>query len=179
MYHLMIDLETLSTENNAIVTQLGWAMFDPSASEVAKSGVFHLNIGEQVKRGLDMSWDTVSWWFEQDEEARRNMVRKERISVDHALNNFSGAVADFQIVAGVWSHGAMFDLVVLANLYKAFDRKVPWNFRLARDTRTLFALAGKDFIVTPNPRKHLAEQDAIFQAYGVQRACRIIGAMFE
>lgn len=179
MYHLMIDLETLSTENNAVVTQLGWAMFDPSASEVAKSGLFHLNIDEQVKRGLDISWSTVSWWLQQDEEPRRYMTQCARVPVDYALNNFSSAIADFHIVNGVWSHGATFDLVVLANLYKAFDRKVPWNFRLARDTRTVFALAGKDFTVTPNPRKHLAEQDAIFQAYDVQRACRMIGATFE
>lgn len=172
--HLMIDLETLSTENIAVITQIGYALFNPDDEGVTVQGCVFPDPREQEEHLCrHISVPTFMWWLNQSDGARDKMTRSTYIPVTDALHQFETAIAGTQI-DGVWSHGATFDLVVLGSLYQRLDRKLPWDFRAPRDTRTVYWMAGPDFKVSDNPQKHSAEWDAVTQALDVQRALRLV-----
>ena len=171
--HCMIDLETLSTSYNAVVTQIGYATFDPFAEVegVIASNAFYLDPQPQMDRGLKMDWDTIKWWMSQDNAAREKF--------QNLTTPLAEAVAPLfdigSMLAGVWSHGACFDVPILENLIQVgLKKKAPWDFRKVRDTRTLFELAGPALTWPENPIKHSAEHDALAQAITVQRAYKLI-----
>ena len=175
--NLMIDLETLSTSPRAVVTQLGWALFDPDATSegVVRSGCYHLDVESQIKNGLDMDWSTIEWWLKQDRAAQDLMVNppSRRMLASEALGLMEQQFP--RGIEGVWSHGATFDVVIVENLYRKAGRKPPWAHHDIRDTRTLFWLTGKERLVcSKNALKHSAEHDAVAQAITVQRAVKIM-----
>jgi hypothetical protein len=74
-------------------------------------------------------------------------------------------------VAGVWANGASFDFPVYSSLADRAGRKKPWHYRIERDTRTLFWLAGgKPDIFDEQLTKHEALSDCIYQVKQVQAA---------
>jgi hypothetical protein len=72
----------------------------------------------------------------------------------------------------VWSHGAVFDIVIIEDLLRQMGRTEPWKFWNCRDTRTLFDLADPDM---PQAAKHNALEDAKRQAIGVKNVMRKLG----
>lgn len=171
---MMIDLETLGTSSNAVVTQLGWALFDPKGNEgVYESGGVHLEVQQQIDHGLSIDWDTIKWWMRQTSDAREVLVSSVRSSVTTELVALSDKYIRREC-SGVWSHGSNFDITIMENLYRRCGMKAPWGFRSIRDTRTLFSIAGDSLVWPKNRGKHIAEFDAIAQAIAVQRAFKII-----
>ena len=67
----------------------------------------------------------------------------------------------------VWSHGAIFDIVIIENICRKLQQAVTWKFWEVRDTRTLFDIA--DLTVNIEG-KHNALADAVAQADVVQKA---------
>jgi hypothetical protein len=171
----MIDLETLSTTATAAVSQLGYALFDPDLDGIGPTGCFHLDIDAQIKNGLTVEWDTISWWMNQSAEAREKMTSPllNRVLPSAVLNFLSDLFLNTTIT-GVWSHGSTFDLVIIENLFRKAQRKAPWSHKIIRDTRTLFWLAGPSLVWAKNEVLHSAEHDAIAQALTVQRAVKLI-----
>jgi hypothetical protein len=177
MRHAMIDLETLSTTSRAAVRQIGWATFDPDAREdgVLASGCIWLEVQPQLDRGHRMDFDTVCWWLQQSQGARDRMSQPPVLPrmPSEGLASLDDAIG-WSSISGVWSHGATFDLPILTNLYATAGRKEPWGYKAARDTRTLFDLAGPSLVWASNEVLHSAEHDAVAQAITVQRALRIV-----
>ena len=167
--HLMIDLETLSLANNAVVMQIGWATFDPKEmGGVIDSGAFSMNAKEQMEvKGRELSYSTFEWWMRQSDDARTKLVN--RVSMDTMPEILDAFTAHFEWVniEGVWANGILFDLAILVNLFDQYDRSVPWHYRSPRDFKTLRAL--RPNIQGPKPAiAHSAEHDAIAQAIQVQ-----------
>lgn len=176
--HLMIDLETLGTDTDCVVTQLGYCVFDIKGLDIAFQNELHLRPQEQIDLGRKVSWKTLQWWNDQEEPARENMFGEggQSLTLEQALAIFHQDVAlqfGWDSIEGVWSNGLTFDVAIMTSLYKMQGVKIPWDFRAARDTRTLWML-------TPNlnfgrPRiKHSAMQDAVAQACNVQKAYFIL-----
>lgn len=168
--HLMIDLETLSLEPNCVVTQIGYVLFD----ELAIHGSFLLRPDgeEQIKRGRSVSFSTFTWWLMQDEAARKSMATASKQSMFHCLSTF---VQDIELNYGwdnikqVWSNGLLFDIVIMENLFRQYDVKIPWHYRAPRDVKTLCYLI-PDFVMEKPTVAHDANADAFAQAVSVQRA---------
>ena len=61
--HAMLDLETLSTENNAVVLTIGGCKFNPFKDTEPFEKV-HLKIDttEQIERGRHIEDSTLKWW---------------------------------------------------------------------------------------------------------------------
>lgn len=84
----------------------------------------------------------------------------------------------------IYCHGPQFDLSIVEAAYHACGLEAPWNYRTARDTRTLFDAAGIDddgdgsfkaFMSRHNVgTAHHAQDDAIAQALCVVHAMGII-----
>jgi len=174
--HILVDLETLSTRINCVITQIGWCAFDPASEGVMWHESRRPEIDDQLRRlKRVMDYDTISWWLKQAEDARKGMYESiPDCSLEEFLSSFAHQY-NWKDVEGVWSHGLGFDVVILENAYREARMPVPWNYKTPRDTRTLFWLAGmkSEDLIAPSI-KHVAEADAIAMALSVQKAYKII-----
>ena len=173
MIHAMIDLETLSTNPNAVILTVGGVKFDPHTNMKPYHHMyFRVDVDSQTMQGRHVMDDTLDWWAKQSEDIREEALGdKDRIGLDNmikTINKFSVGVDVF------WCQGPLFDYAILQNLYTQLGHPVPWQYWQIRDSRTLFNLVPRD----KNEKRvglHNALSDCIFQAKKVQKIYRQLG----
>lgn len=168
----MIDIETFSTNSNAVIMTIGAIKFSRfgKLQTIENSDTFYRRITLESSKQLGLHIDpkTVNWWYEQSEEARYEIESEEdRVPIQQALQELSDW---FGCKRKVWSHGSVFDCTILNNSYKACNLEAPWNFWDIRDTRTIFDLGGIRIKDLPDNGKHHALHDSYRQIIGVKRA---------
>ena len=167
---LMFDLETMATSPRAVILTLGAVTFDPFTDEIFDKMYFRINVEEQEALGREIDPGTLDWWAKQDPEIMLEAFSDEdRISLDEAMDQFHKFAWGSR---KVWSHGAVFDIIIIEDLLRQMGRNAPWQFWDCRDTRTLFDLANANM---PQAAKHNALEDAIRQAIGVQNVMKKLG----
>ena len=171
--HVLIDLETLSTRKNAAIIQIAAVAFDPATG--AALSEFNVFVSDGADHG-HVDTQTVAWWMQQDAAYR----------VGHGVSN--GTILQCALLdlldwfklrgpfAGVWSHGASFDLAVLASALDAVGMPQLWERGVERDTRTLYALTGgAPAVAQPEGFvKHDALHDARLQSAQVSAALGLL-----
>lgn len=136
--HVMIDIETLSTENDAAIIAIGAVEFD--LDNILQEKLWLINPKLATGR-RDIS--TLEWWESQPHETfamvwsgfeRENVVAAE-------LFNWMVPFRD----AGhwVWAGPNTFDLAILKTWYKAQNMILPWNWPMGRDLTTLSRIANE------------------------------------
>lgn len=172
MLNVMIDLETLSTANNAVILSIGACTFDPTELFHNRSS-FHefIDPADCVSKGLVMDPSTVMWWLEQGNAARASLARgqAQKVPLQHALARFTDWYRSLQgphALPPIWGNGAMFDNVILINAYKAAGMPYPWTHKEDRCYRTLKQLFPDPCYMPPanEDAKHDALTDAQWQA---------------
>jgi hypothetical protein len=107
MQHVMLDLETLSTQANAAIIAIGACWFDPHGEQFKEEPVSHsavekpeyaslfplcfertIDIQSCIDAGFAVSGSTLKWWMEQGDEARRYAFSGET-GLREALNDFT------------------------------------------------------------------------------------------
>ena len=170
--HLMFDLETMAVTPRAVVLTLGAVTFNPFSNEIYDELYFRIDIDDQDRLGRDVDPNTLDWWAKQDAA-----VMEEAFSPDNRVP-LEDAVQQFHKFAWgcnkVWSHGSVFDIIMMEDIYRQLNRTQPWNFYDCRDTRTLFDLADPEMEKSAT-QQHNALFDAIRQAKGVQNVYRKLG----
>ena len=167
MIHAMIDLETLSTNPDAVILTVGGVKFNPYNSVEPSQGMyFRVDVDSQTAIDREVMQDTLEWWAKQPKEISEEALGdKDRISLEDmvkTINKWSVGVDVF------WCQGPLFDYAILQNLYKQLGHPVPWQYWQIRDSRTLFSLVPRD----PNEKRealHNALADCYFQAKKVQK----------
>lgn len=155
----MIDIETLATSHDAVITQIGACVFDLH-SDGYESFRFDINWRDQLDRKIDP--ETLSWWLDQEEAAIRSALlhggfRDLWSTIKLYLHNLlMGADR-------VWANDPTFDLAILR------DAGLEHSFRKERSCRTMFDLSVLLSLpsvheVSEAEVKHDAEHDAIYQA---------------
>ncbi len=158
MKDLMLDIETLGTGNNAAITQIGACYFDPLTGEIGEKTLsVNIDLGESLARGFEVDAQSLKFWFEQP-SANRTFL-KEPVSIDCAMSLFRAYSYGSE---RVWSH-AIFDFVLLTNLYARMGKKMPFKFSQCRDIRTLMHLAELEKENSERIGAHDALSDCIFQ----------------
>ena len=178
--HLMIDLETLSTRANAVIVEVGYAIFETTADVVNQSGRWNLRLEEQIDSVhmlRDVSTGTLLWWLDQSKEAQESAFKGlPKYTIEEFLTQFKEHIPWYNIQA-VWCKGLTFDLPMLDDLHKQYGKAVPWHYRTPRDMRTLTWLAGMNSADHVKPTlAHSAESDCIAQAQTVQIALKKLEA---
>jgi len=167
----MVDLETLAVSPRTVVLTLGAVTFNPFSNEIYDELYFKINIDDQDKLGREIDPNTLDWWAKQNSE-----VMEEAFSLDGRIG-FENAISQFHKFAWgcdkFWSHGSVFDLMIIEDMYQQISRTPPWEFFNLRDTRTLFDLADPE--MEKSNQQHNALFDAIRQAKGVQTVYRKLG----
>ena len=165
--HVMLDLETMSTESNAAICSIGAVKF------TIENGIFDtfyctVDAADCKAHGLHISSDTVKWWSRQPHEVLA-MLRKDNLPLQDALTNFSKWYGPTAMPT--WGCGANFDNVIIENAYKAVGIQRPWNAwkdRCYRTVRELIKLPEADRTGT----YHNALDDAIHQTHHLLKLLR-------
>lgn len=173
---LMIDIETLGARKDAVITHLGWALFDPFAEPglgVARSGTLHATIQSSLDWGMTVDGDTIKWWLGQSEAARAPLHEpRERLPIEGVLGRLAGLYSNLR-AEKVWGCPATFDLAILEQAFRMTDVRCSWGYRDQRCGSTVMKLAGVER--TPVALLHDPMQDALGQCLDVQRALKRLG----
>lgn len=208
MDHVMIDLETLSTESNALILTIGAIKFSLNDLEgkigdtfyrridlssyynmtnnslldhiIHKSQTIQSEINTSSNHHFDINSNTLSWWSSQSIQARSEaFYGDDRVNIKDALLSF---IQWLDKTIYVWSHGSCFDIPILENALKIFNYKVPWKFWNIRDTRTIYHLARimpVDSDIPPNLTSHHALGDCYKQTHAVIKAKKILSLNYN
>ena len=193
---LMVDLETLSSERNAVIVSIGAVAFDvagnSSVAELISAGL-HIRVEMASQRSRHIDPDTVAWWIGMSKEAQEEVIAGNRVQLHEALHHLRSFVKSSAPYGDlrVWSHGSDFDMPILYlalredaiefPAQKAQDSKYPWPRNMVRDTRTVFwlvrefhGLSAERACWPINPIPHNPMSDAATQAVAVQSAYRVL-----
>lgn len=169
----MIDIETLGSRPGAVIASIGAVAF--TAESVVAEFECNVSLHGQQDAGLHMDPDTILWWMRQSDAARDQTFKKVGTPLFNALTDLAVWSAEEGVV-DYWSHGATFDLVLLTEAAKRIGAPLlVKDFRLARDTRTLYEITGvnpRTFMGTGTA--HNAVDDARAQALAVIESWRIL-----
>jgi len=178
---VMIDLETLSTEKNAVIIAIGAVVFDPygndSFDKIEKDRMFYarLEFDSQINMHRDISESTIRWWLSQSPEAQAEFAPGKTLAFPEtaivSLNNFIK-----QHRCGyAWGNGATFDNVILQSLYQDYGIKWPVPYWGDMDLRTIKRFSEVDSLEWPDGVKHNALDDAKQQVILAQHYVRNLG----
>lgn len=159
----MIDIETIATEDNAIVTSVGIVKMDMDKLVVLDETAYHvLDWKDQFDKGRIAHPSTVRFWLAQDKDAQSAMITDTHPAwnnYDH-LKFFGLFLKDCE---GIWGNGADFDCSIMRSLYRSYKEECPWTFRQHRCFRTI-----KSLYPVGRPERegvaHNALDDAKYQA---------------
>lgn len=168
--NVMVDLETMGTRPGSVIVSIGAIEFDPNSARLGRTFYQTCSLKSAVLNGLFMDPDTVQWWLQQSDEARKEMFE--------AKGDLKGTLVAFKHWLGhgevrMWGCGSDFDNTLLAEAYHRVGESVPWKFWNNRCYRTMKSLF-------PNVRleregtHHNALDDAIHQAKHLQLIMREI-----
>lgn len=184
MRDIMLDLETLSTERDAAVIQIGACAFDLDkgigphdmpVSEAARLFRVTIDMTDAMRYG-HVDGGTIMWWMSQSEEARRSVcgaAGEMPVLLGYALEHFSSWTGRHTREAGdptqirLWAGPSDFDHPILRNAYRQTGLPVPWDRRSVRDSKTILDAAqsfGVELYKPPTTVAHDALADAIWQA---------------
>lgn len=178
--HVMVDVETLALKEDAAIVWLGAVVFTHDGEDALKNGFAFadhftrlINIDSNLRAGRRIDGKTLKWWH-----AIPQLWEKVVYTPDSQENELRKVLNDFREwlpkPCYMWSNGANFDLRLLTHCYThSLKQNVPWLYKHERDTRTLWAMAGRD--EPTRPITHHPTWDAWAQAVAVIRAWRKLG----
>ncbi len=168
---VMLDLETLSTEPNAMVVAIGAVKFD--AHRILDKFYVTIDAADSERYGRHISAGTVLWWMSEERvAARAQAFLKENVDMHSALDGFAQWFGPDSLP--VWGNGASFDNVILGSSYKSAGLEQPWKFWDDRCYRTVKNLAPAIKLERVGTF-HNAVDDAESQARHLQKIARPMG----
>lgn len=187
-YHVMADIETLGTGNNALPLSIGAVKF----TKTDILGKFEVGIDpdDAQRYGRQITGGTVMWWFDPArDEARKRIFEMPKVDLSSALQGFAdwcriapegpeffegddGEIAPK--LGSLWGNGAIFDNVILENAAAATQTEWPFDFWRIECYRTMKS-RNPDILFERHGiyRYHL--DDALSQALHLQRICAARG----
>lgn len=158
---VMVDLETMSTRNNAAIVSIGAVKFwlNVDQDSFSPDQFFHMavDLASSQDAGLDVDAETVKWWMQQDKEAQKALDRG--VDLDQALKAFSSW---FPKDAYIFGNGATFDNVILRSAYAATKLPYPAIYKQDMCYRTLCRMSDVEPLKFDGV-KHNALHDAMAQ----------------
>lgn len=161
--NVMIDLETMGNGPAAAIAAIGAVAFDLTAGELGPTYYNRISLESAVACGGIMDASTVTWWLQQEQEARLEIARAGGLHIAEALHSFSAWMEQHTHGPEVWGNGASFDNVILRGAYHRNGITPPWSWWNDRCYRTIKA-QHRDVLMERLGTHHNALDDAISQA---------------
>lgn len=171
--HVMVDLETMGTGNEAAIVSIGAVKFDPMGGGIDDALYVGVSLASSVAFGLKIDPDTVLWWLDKERDtARKALLASDFVDLPTALEGLAMWIGDKSVP--VWGNGATFDNVILRNAYQKVGLSCPWSYRDDRCYRTFKNLA-PDIECPTFGLLHQALDDATAQAQHMQLIVKALG----
>ena len=137
MAHLMIDLEGLATGPDTTILTIAAQAFDPFGSGYYEQHYYaRVTLESQENRTIDDG--TIEWWATQPSVVREEAFNDEgRVPLDQALDELGKLIWNSKFL---WCQGPTFDCTILEHAYKSYNKPLPWQYYMVRDSRTVFSL---------------------------------------
>ena len=183
MYDIMVDIETESTQPNAIILSIAAVKFNAQTLDTVEGinqHTFYRNIirADAASWGLHSDPDTLKWWSEQAPEARA-ALEPNQVPLKGALLEFAHFCTEEPRACRLWAKDPDFDAVILRSAFRACDlAPFPVPFWLTRSVRTIQDLAYPSVHDLPKIRvgtHHNALDDCASQALMVQHCHKQLG----
>lgn len=181
--HVMLDLETMGVIPGCPIIQIGAVAHNFSTNYIDTHSC-NISLQTSLLRGFKLEADTLYWWLQQDQEAIEKLFELPLIHIEKAVQDFYDWYRrlsdEGKVETYLWSHGASFDVPILAYAFNVIGMEIPWDHRNIRDTRTLFAIAEQygyekgEYVGTA----HNALDDAMNQMQMVQKALQLVATTF-
>lgn len=163
--HVMLDLETFSTRNNAAIVAIGAVAFDDENRKIIDKFYTGIFPSSCQQFGMHIDAGTVEWWLAKERApAREKLFNEDQERVDIATGLYAFARWTDQLLAAekadnallasaldvsnkyepqlmMWGNGATFDNVIMRNAFDAVHLECPWKFYNDRCYRTIKNLA--------------------------------------
>lgn len=136
--HLMLDLETMSTDSTAAIISIGAVEFDIITGRTGKSFYANIDLQSCLDLGLTVEASTIMWWLKQSDEARQSLSNISPNTISEVLIDFQKFIGDNTYY--IWAKSPSFDCVILKNAFQKVSLKTPWAYLLERDVRTILFL---------------------------------------
>lgn len=169
---IMLDLEWMGKPPNAAIIAIGAVAICRESLSVLGSISLQVSLESSMKAGCKVDADTILWWMQQSDEARRvfmdnDSALKLSTALIH-LNDFIklheyGSAKVYRPLTKVWGYGANADNAVIDFAYKASSINKPWGFRADKCFRTRMDDFSQDIWVDFGTA-HNAHDDAMAQA---------------
>lgn len=156
----MLDLETLGNMSHSAIVSVGAVRFDLKTGEIGDKFYMNVDLQSCLDAGLIINADTLMWWLNQSEAARKKITEK-GFPLNKVLLSLSAFITKDD---EVWGNSARFDLGILQDAFNVKSMPIPWDFRKERCVRTLVSFAPEVKDAEPNTGvAHDALADCIFQ----------------
>lgn len=172
--HVMIDLETLGTEADAVIASIGAVVFTPDNDAehgftFSETFYANVNVDNQIKLGRSITASTLWWWMKQEERARRAVIVPDSPVLKETLGQLRKWSDKHGLFGEQWWAHATFDFPIIAHACKQTSKPTPYAYRMCRDIRTLNQLAGDVKLSMERKTHHHALDDALFQCHYVSK----------
>ena len=168
--HVMIDLETLGIDNDSVILSMGMVRFNINTGEILDKKYLKFNPRSCEILGMKISFKTVSWWMNQNDEAIEHAFKGDGVDI----NDIVPAVKSFASIDDyVWAKSPSFDLEKINYVFKMLGSVVPWMFYNERDVRTINWVGEDDSKIVPfEGVAHNPLDDCIHQ---IKQVCMVLG----
>jgi hypothetical protein len=135
----MIDIETLSTKPNAVITEIGVVISEHGHPDVCV--LLQLNWSDQYAMGREIDADTLIWWLKEEDRAAKLMDAADNQHKRPHTIMVLGKLAGYLTMADeVWANSPSFDVACINSLllmhgFPKISHKVERDFRTARALR--------------------------------------------
>lgn len=175
MNHCMIDLETLSTRNDAACIAIGAVGFNKTSGIFCQ---FEALINPILAPG-HRSMDTYNWWNQQDPKVRQRMFSGV-VEPMTAYGSFCEWARSNKLSI-IWGNDPQFDISILRSLgaHYRMESSFPFHFRSERSFRTMTWIAKMKGISYEEAYKEVTAHDALSdakaQANAILLICKSLG----
>ena len=138
--NIMFDLETLDSKNTSAILSIAAVEFNKNTGEIGEKIHIRIDIQSCFDEGLTVGGDTLMWWLQQSEDARKRIYDTKGIPLENALDQVFKFVKGCGENVVVWGNGSTFDISILENAMYKFYTELPWKFWNVNDVRTIVAL---------------------------------------
>jgi len=183
MQDIMLDLETLGTEPNAIILSIGMVAFDYQNNKLGPEFYTPISVLGSVAAGYQYSDSTLIWWERQTPVARGVLAEALTTAITPyaACNSVREYLQQFSPDVRVWGNGAAFDNELLRGYLRKHYPVPLWKFWNDRCYRTLNALMAArvektDPLASRVGTHHNALDDAKTQALRAMQMLRLMEA---
>lgn len=162
MKRLMVDIETLSTANDAAVLSVGVAVFNDT--QILDTNGWAIDLKQMTG---EVDFGTLQWWMKQDEQAREFSFKGTHapLFVAQQLNPYLVNAEE------VWANDPDFDLVILESWWQRTNQqgRFPVSHRKHRSVRTIKMLGERYYVDTSDAWTGLTAHNPIEDSVGQAR----------